>query len=57
MSIARRFDPPPELGFARREAHYDQDKCSGARFAGSAHDSIAPRIARRGDVGEPGVLP
>jgi hypothetical protein len=50
-----RIDPPPEPGFARREARYDKNVEAETAVAGSLGVVTKPPLARRGLAGEPGV--
>jgi hypothetical protein len=52
-----RVNPPPEPGFARREARYDKNVRAETPAAGSSDGVTKPPPARRGLTGEPGVSP
>ncbi len=51
------LDPPPERGFAPREAHKQRNGRRSECYAGSVHEEPEMPSARRGLVGEPGVPP
>jgi hypothetical protein len=52
-----RIDPPPEPGFARREARYDKNVGAETAVADSLGVVTRPPLARRRFAGEPGVSP